>query len=305
MEVARLCLEFLASGRFPAAPLIARHIMVGGEFVSSSNWAVPVFYTKDRKYEQAGMDLLAGVEKVLITMNLVRNVQLLRPLPLLAFSSRHMSTRDQNLRMISMSGSAWIIEDDSRYPKDFVMFWQSPLLDTAMTMKNATTFDDDELSTCPLSDEPWYIVYISAFSEYFIVFQRETNPAGILQVKAWKLDGKMTMDGSGEYELNSKRMEHIGRDGNDWHLVLNKTWWTPGTSLGCEVPRRSDQLFYPMILDLHCYPMEGSPPRRLQLIRCWTVPSYVHTAMCYPGSGDYDRNARGWKPIQRQWNGWS
>ena len=112
----------------------------------------------------------------------------------------------------------------------------------------------------------------------------------------WKLDGYM--DGS-EYKISNKLRVHYGPWKHVWYMKFNRSYWSTGTSLGCELRDDSPQCetkFYPMILDLQC-PREGSPPRRNQLVRCMTVPKYIHEAVCYPGRGVYDRITKSWKPM--------
>ena len=113
---------------------------------------------------------MAGVEKVLSAMNLVRPVELLPPLPLSALSSWHMTVRDQNMRTLSDAGYMKILDSTATYPDGLVPFWQSKTMDTViMSTKCVQEFNDDQLARCPMSDTSWYAVFISAFAEYFLV----------------------------------------------------------------------------------------------------------------------------------------
>ena len=173
-----------------------------------------------------------------------------------------------------------------------------------MSTKNMRKFEDDELACCPVSGTPWYIVYISAYAEYFLVFQREIDSeSGLPKVTFWKLDGKMADNGSGEYEINGKLRVHFGQWRDTWSFGFNKLFWYPGTSLCNEVTRGFESALFPMILDLQC-PRGSFSPRRNQLLRCWTVPKYIHAAMCYPGRGSFNRATSSWQPMEKsEW--WS
>ena len=171
VEVIKGCLTCVTQGQFPATPMIAHRWMVNRDFVKSQQWAVPR-YCKDKitgvvyKYDQPGIDSLAGAEQILEYMDVIKPVDLLRPLPVHAVSMQRLTTREKNMQMIRASGFARIPEGTVKFPNGLVLFWQSEIMDELiMSMKNMPKFEDDELACCPMSGTPWYVVYISAYAE--------------------------------------------------------------------------------------------------------------------------------------------
>jgi hypothetical protein len=87
VEVARATLRCLVDRTFPACGLIAHHIMVGGDFMEQDSWAVPLFINPTRPYAQPGLDLIAGVQQLLTSMDAVSPSGRLPPLPVNAISA--------------------------------------------------------------------------------------------------------------------------------------------------------------------------------------------------------------------------
>jgi len=309
VEVARCTLTCVIAESFPATPMIAHHWMIGGDFDRVAGWAVPMYTTTEYPYKQPGLDLLAGIHKLLRSIDVLGPQGRLPPLPVNAITQQitAMGTlRDQNMR-IATKGFPRILGGNVRYPDGLVLFWNSDVMDKChLSMSSVSKFEDDQLANCPISDygTRWYVPYISAYAEYFIVFVREINPVSKLpEVTTWKIDGNMEdgPDGTRVYTQNAKLRLHHGMYEGKWYIGFLKEFWTPGTSLVCDDPRQSSdgplpQMCFPLILDLHAE-RDHCQPRRSQLIRCLDLPQNLKDVMLYPGRGVYDKYTNSWKSI--------
>lgn len=301
-EVVCQVLNCLIHEVFPAGPLIAHHWMIDGDFTEKDGWAVPNYIQGRWPYSQPGRDFMDGVERVLRSVGEpnhrvapVTGVPLQMPFII--------GQRDRNLQAVR-DAFPRLLDRDFKFPKGLVPFWKDGIMDSYfLWSESMAKFSDDELAKAPGSSN-WYVVYGNLFLEYFIVFQRETDPStGKPTVTSWKLDGQLEdmIDGDRVYDVNAKLRVHYGFDDEwdcTWMTFLKETW-TPCHSLVCGSP--DTPLKYPMVLDLVAERRPGQAPRRNQMIRCTTVPDNIHQAVLYTGRGRRDSFSGTWVPLAKEY----
>lgn len=301
-EVVCYILRLLKAEVFPAGPMIAHHWMIGGDFTEDEGWAIPNFVEGRCPYSQPGRDFMDGVERVLRSVGErqhrvppVTEVPMqLSPIP---------GQCEMNLQAVR-DAFPRLLDDRARaFPKGLVPFWEEGIMHSYYLWSECIpTFFDNELVKSPGSSD-WYVVFVSMFFEYFIVFQHETDPMnGEPVVTSWKLDGKISTmpDGERVYEVSAKLRVNHGVDEHSGRTYMEflKERWTPANSLVCGSPMTT--LIYPMVLDLVAERCTGMAPRRNQLIRCMTVPDNIQEAVLVTGRRRRDPITGIWEPISKE-----
>lgn len=88
--------------RFPAAPMVAHHVMLRGEFEFVEGWPVPIYIQNQSSYGLPCSDFLAGLEAKLVQAGLITVAA--PTAPVMAVRQKLVSPAERNLRQVAGGG---------------------------------------------------------------------------------------------------------------------------------------------------------------------------------------------------------